>query len=58
MNFNELKTLYKFDQAQNLILFNNKEILEEGKTLFLREWFNKGILSIQDLLDDAGHMLS
>ena len=58
MNFNELKTLYKFDQAQNLILFNNKEILEEGKTLFLREWFNTGILSIQDLLDDAGHMLS
>ena len=56
--FNELKNLYDFDQAQDLILSNNKEILVDGKTFFLRDWFNKGILSIQDLLDDAGHILS
>ena len=30
----------------------------EGKTLFFREWLDKGILSIQDLLDDIGHFLS
>ena len=30
----------------------------EGKTLFFREWLDKGILSIQDLLDDTGHILS
>ena len=58
MYFNELKNLYDFDQAQDLILFNNKEILVEGKPLFLRDWFNKGILSIQDLLDDAGNIMS
>ena len=58
MYFNELRNLYVFDQAQDLILFNNKEILIEGKPLFLRDWFNKGILSIQDLLDDAGNILS
>ena len=58
MYFNELKNLYDFDQAQDLILFNNKDILADGKTLFLRDWFNKGILSIQDLLDDAGHKMS
>ena len=58
MYFNELRNLYVFDQAQDLILFNNKEKLIEGKPLFLRDWFNKGILSIQDLLDDAGNILS
>ena len=58
MYFNELKNRYDFDQAQDLILINNKEILVEGKPLFLRDWFNKGILSIQDLLDDAGNILS
>ena len=40
------------------MLFNNKEILSEGKTLFFREWLDEGILSIQDLLDDTGHILS
>ena len=56
--FHELKSLYNFDQTQGLILLNNKEILVEGKTLFFREWRDKGILSIQDLLDDTGHILS
>ena len=55
--FHELKSLYNFDQTQDLILFNNKEILVEGKTMFFREWLDKGILPIQDLLDDTGHIL-
>jgi len=46
--FHELKGHYNFDQTQNLILFNNKE----------REWLDEGILSIQDRLDDTGHILS
>ena len=58
MCFNELKNLYDFDHTEDLILFNNKEILVEGKPLFLRDWFNKDILSIQDLLDDTGNILS
>ena len=58
MYFNELRNLYDFDQAQDLILFNNIEILIEGKPLFLRDWFNKGVLSIQNHLDDAGNILS
>ena len=56
--FNELKTLYDFDQAQDIILFNNKEILVDSKTIFIREWFKKGILSIQDLLDNTGQPMS
>ena len=35
--FNELKTLYNFDQAQDIILFNNKEILVDSKAIFIRE---------------------
>jgi len=45
VDFNELKTLYNFDQAQDIILFNNKEILVDSKTIFIREWSKKGILS-------------
>ena len=33
-NFNDLKNLYDYDQKQNLILFNNKEILIGGKHFF------------------------
>ena len=56
--FSELKTLYSFDQAQNIILFNNKEILVDSKTFFIREWFKKGILSIQDLLHNTGRPMT
>ena len=58
MYFNELKSLYGADEAQDIILFNNKEILVEGKPLFIREWFNKGVISIQDLLNDFGCIMS
>ena len=30
----------------------------DGKTLFFREWLDKGILSIQDLLRDTGRIMS
>jgi len=36
----------------------NKEILVDSKTIFIREWFKKGILSIQDLLDNTGQPMS
>ena len=56
--FNELKTLYSYDQKQELILFNNKDILVDGKPIFLMEWFRKGILSINDLLNENGNVLT
>jgi len=55
--FNELKSLYAYNQNQDIILFNNKELLADGKPIFLREWFNKGIISILDLLDESGNLL-
>ena len=56
--FNESKTLYSFDQAQDIILFNNKEILVDIKTIFYQGMVQKGILSIQDLLDNTGQPMS
>ena len=36
----------------------NKEILVVSKAIFIREWFKKGIMSIQDLLDNTGQPMS
>lgn len=56
--FNEIKTLYNYDQGNDIILFNNKDILVDGKPLFLKEWFNKGIYTIQELLNENGQYLT
>ena len=40
--------------GQELVLFNNKEILIENQTIFYEDWFQKGIFLIQDLLKDNG----
>ena len=57
-NFNELKSLYEYYQKQDIILFNNKEILIGRKQFFWSEWFKKGIISIKDLLDETGNLLT
>ena len=56
--FSELKSKYNYQQGQETILFNNKAILIGGKPFFLREWFSKGIISIQDLLNENGQLIS
>jgi len=56
--FNELRTLYSYDQKRELVLFNNKDVLVDGKPIFLSEWFKKGILSINDLLNVSGNFLT
>ena len=57
-NFNELKTLYNYYQKQDIVLFNNKEILVGEKQVFISEWFQKGIISIKDLLTENGKFLT
>ena len=42
--FNDLRILHVYDQQQDIILFNNKEILVDGKPIFFSEWFKKGII--------------
>ena len=56
--FNELKTLYGYDQAQDLILFNNKEILVGGTPVYLSDWIKRDVVSIKDLLKEDGSYLS
>ena len=38
-------------------MVNNKEILVGGKPVFIKEWFDRNILSIQDLLNSNGQLL-
>ena len=58
LSFLELNGLYHTQFGQGLVLFNNKEILIEGKTFFLKNWYQKRVVCIQDLLNNDGHLLS
>ena len=42
----------------NMILFNNKEILVGNRPFFLKDWFVLGIISIQDILSENGKFIS
>ena len=50
--------MYNYDQGTDTILFNNKDILVDGKPQFIREWFIKGIHTIQQLLNENGQYFS
>ena len=56
--FQELKILYGYDQASDLVLYNNKEIQVDQKTVYLKYCMKKGIVSIKDLLKEDGRYLS
>ena len=43
---------------QDMVLFNNKEIIVGGRPVFMKEWFDSNILSIRDLLNSNGQLLS
>ena len=57
-NFLEIRNLYQHDNGQDLILFNNKDILIDGNSFFLQKWKEKGVISIQDILDNVGKPLT
>ena len=40
------------------VLFNNREILLNGKSFYYNEWHQKGIFFIRDVLSDDGKFLS
>ena len=44
---------YKYD-----IIWNNKDIQMEGKTLYSKQWIEKGIIFIQDICKEDGNFLS
>ena len=55
-NFLEIRNLYQHDNGQDLILFNNKDILIDGNSFFLQKWTEKGVILIQDILDNDGNI--
>ena len=54
--FKELRTGHP--EKSKLILWNNKEITIENKSIFWAHLFEKGICFVQDLLDKNGKFLS
>ena len=56
--FKELKALYGYDQGSDLVLFNNREILVDNKTVNLNNWVENDVISNKDLLKDDGNYLS
>lgn len=54
----ELKSSYETDLGQDLVLFNNKEILTDHKLSFYKEWFGKEIIRVHDFLTKIGTFLS
>ena len=43
--------------VRNIILWNNKHILTDDKSIYWKEWHDAGILRIKDLLDEATDLL-
>ena len=55
LNFFAIRNLYKYNNGHDLILFNNKDILIDGKSFSLPKWKEKGVvLYSQDILDNDG----
>ena len=58
-HFLERKTSYYESFAhQEFVLFNNKDILVDGCSIFYKTWFEKDVYLIQDLLDADGKVMS
>ena len=54
-----LETSYKdVFSHQEFVLFNNKDILLEGRSIFYKNWFEEAVYLIQDLLDVDGNIMS
>ena len=47
-----------FTPNKECILWNNKCILVENRSLYFKEWHEKGVLYIQDLRNESGNWLS
>ena len=57
-SFSELNTLHGYDETQDLVLFNNKDILVGGRPVYFHEWFKRGVVFINDLLNENGKFLT
>ena len=48
----------KVKSVKNQIIWNNQNIAVDGKSIFFRNWFNKDIVYISDLLDEDSNFHS
>ena len=55
---NKSSCLYICINGHDLIFFNNKDIIIDGKRFFLSKWKEKGAVLIQDILDNDGKALT
>ena len=56
--FQELHGLYDDPLQREFILWNNKEIMIENKSVFWKTWLTKNVVFVQVLLDSQGNFLS
>ena len=56
--FKELKSLYNDCYSSILLLWNNENITIEGKSLYWKKLADKGVLFVQDLLNNNGNYLT
>ena len=53
--FLELKESFPNQSGQEQILFNNKDILIHGRSIFYRNWYDRGVYLVHDLLKTDGN---
>ena len=53
-----MSSAYGGDPTRKFILWNNKDISIDQKTLFWKTWFERGIYYVQDLLNEDGKFFS
>ena len=53
-----IKSLYNYYYSKENLLFNNQDILIDGKPFFLEEWFSKGVVSVNNLFHESGRYLT
>ena len=56
-SFLDLKSLYDSKDEQEMILFNNKDTLIDGTTIFYQNWVENGAFRLHDVIDFSGHFL-
>ena len=56
--FQELRSNCEDPLQREFILWNNKDINVENKSVFLKSWREKNVLFVQDLLNSQGNYLS
>ena len=56
--FQQLRSNYEDPLKREFILWNNKDINIENKSVFWRAWWDKNVLFVQDLLNNQGNYFS